>query len=61
MKYAILVLVAIVLLSCISQNAGTNKKEMSVADLIKSGQPVVIKDKVFDDEIDFTNMSATFL
>jgi hypothetical protein len=54
MKYAILVLVAIVLLSCISQNAGTNKKEMSVADLIKSGQPVVIKDKVFDDEIDFT-------
>ena len=54
MKYIIIVLVAFIFLSCISQNAAISQKEMSIEDLIKGGHDVVIKGEIFKEEIDFT-------
>ena len=54
MKYLVLFLVGFVLLSCISQNKSTSQKDATIATLVKTGQPIVIKGKIFEDEIDFT-------
>lgn len=59
MKHLIILLVAFVCLSCISQNASVKSKDLSVADLVKSGKAIVIKDKIFEDEIDFTAFVRT--
>jgi len=45
---------ALISLSCLSKSTQTSANDRSLAELIKSQQPVYFEDIIFEDEIDFT-------
>ncbi|WP_179020142.1 pentapeptide repeat-containing protein [Winogradskyella forsetii] len=54
MKHFILAMVALVQLSCATQNSSTNE-DNSMKKLIKTDQPIYIENKTIDEVIDFTS------
>ncbi|WP_456441010.1 pentapeptide repeat-containing protein, partial [Psychroserpens sp.] len=60
MKHFVLVLVALVQISCATQNSSSNE-DNSMKNLIKKEQPVYIENQTIDEAIDFTSFLSAHL
>lgn len=60
MKHFVLMLVALVQISCATQNSSTNE-DISMKNLIKTNQSVYVENQTIDEAIDFTTFLDTHL